>query len=287
MAAAAVACLLLGNVALWMRQDVYSARNVSAEAQRIVGSSNVQGAVADLLTAKVLEPVLAQAQLGPFMGLAEKPLLNASRRLVQEVVATQPAQHVAARLIEEVVRELDRGSGPIALSPDQLAWVASPSLAGNRLVASVLHTADTTGCCQVVLAQRQSLAFSWRHVGLVRTAGLALPALSVVLAAIALGLARRRGRLALIMAGATALTGLLTLASVVVGPHFWVGFMVKPGPTAGVFRAADTTVFNRATAGLWDHSLVVAAAGACLLAALAAGLHLRTSRLMAGAHGGG
>ncbi|HUJ65616.1 MAG TPA: hypothetical protein VLX59_08780, partial [Acidimicrobiales bacterium] len=168
MAVAAVACLLLGNLALWMRQDVYSARNVSAEAQRIVASSNVQGAVADLLTTKVVQPVLAQAQLGPFTGLAEKPLLDASRRLVQEAVATQPAQHVAARLVEEVIRDLDQGTGPIALSPDQLAWVASPSLAGNRILASVLHTADTTGCCQVVLAPRQSLAFSWRHVGMIR-----------------------------------------------------------------------------------------------------------------------
>ncbi|HUJ64577.1 MAG TPA: hypothetical protein VLX59_03500, partial [Acidimicrobiales bacterium] len=75
--------------------------------------------------------------------------------------------------------------------------------------------------------------------------------------------------------------------SVIVGPSFWVGVTVKPGPTAGVLRAADTTVFNRATAGLWDHSLVVAAAGACLLAALATVLQVRTSRPMAGPDGSG
>jgi hypothetical protein len=280
LAVAAIVCLFLGNLALWMRQDVYSARNVNQEAQRIVGSPDVQGAVAELLTSKVVQPVLVGAALsasglGPLSGLVKAPLTSAARDLIVHVMATQPAQHVAARLVEQVVPELDRGSGPISLSPEQLFWIASPGLASNHVVASILQKADGTGCCQAVLAQRQSLSFGWRHVAMIRTAGVALPALFLAFAALGLCMAPRRGRLAVVLAGATALTGLVTLGSVLAGPHLWTGLMVGSGSSAGVLRAADTAAYDGATSALSGHSLAVAILGAGLLAGLAAARYVR------------
>jgi hypothetical protein len=285
LAVTAIVCLFLGNVALWMRQDVYSARNVDQEAQRIVGSSNVQGAVADLLATKVVQPALAQTQLGPLTDLFKAPLISVSSRLIQKVVATQPAQHVAARLVEQVVPELDRGSGPISLSPEQLAWIASPSLASNSTVAKALNTAARTGCCQVVLAQRQSLSFAWRHVGMIRIAGIVLPALFVACVGLALGFSRRRRRLAMILAAASVGVGVVTFGSLWFGPQFWDGLMVRPGSTAGVLRAVDSTLFNGSTAALRIDSLAVALLGTGALVALVAARPLRGSRWLTGGNG--
>jgi hypothetical protein len=279
LAIAAIVCLFLGNLALWMRQDVYSARNIDQEAQRIVGSPNVQGAVADLVNTKVVQPVLVDpalsaSGLGLLSGVLKAPLTTAARGLIDRVMATQPAQHVAARLVEQVVPELDRGSGPVSLSPEQLLWIASPSLASNHLVASILHTADRTGCCQVVLAQRQSLSFGWRHVGMIRTAGVVLPALFFAFAVLGLCLARRRARLAVVLAGATLLTGLATLGSLLAGPHFWAGLMAGSGSSAGVLRAIDATAYDGATAALRGHSILIAVLGAGVLAGLAVARYL-------------
>jgi len=285
LAVTAIVCLFLGNVALWMRQDVYSARNVNQEAQRIVGSTDVQGAVADLLAAKVVQPALAQTELGPLTSLFKAPLMSVSRRLIERAVATQPAQHVAARLVEQVVPELDRGSGPISLSPEQLAWIASPSLASNSTVARALDTAERTGCCQVVLAQRQSLSFSWRHVGMIRTAGVVLPVLFVVCVGLALGLTRRRRRLAMVLAAATILVGLVTFGSLLAGPQFWDGLMVRSGSSAGILRAVDATLFNGATTALRNDSIAVAVLGTGVLAALVAARQIRASRWTTGREG--
>jgi hypothetical protein len=264
----AVACLFLGNAALSMRQDVYSAQNVDREAQQIVGSSNVQAALADLLTDKVVEPVITQTGAGLFSVLSS-PLTSVARRLIEQAVATQPVQHVAARLVEQVVPELQRGSGPVSLTAQQLAWIVSPGLASNRLIAGMLHTADRSGCCQVVLAQRQSLSFAWRYVQQIRLAGVVLPALFVVFAGLALWITRRRRRVALILAGATAATGLLTLGLVWAGPQFWSSLIGRPGPSGGVVRAADGAVFAGVTAGLRAHCLMLAAVGVGALVALA------------------
>ena len=42
LAATSVVCLLLGNVALWVRQDLYSTRAADQQARQIMRSSNVQ-----------------------------------------------------------------------------------------------------------------------------------------------------------------------------------------------------------------------------------------------------
>jgi hypothetical protein len=280
LAATAIVCLVVGNVALWMRQDVYSARNVGQEAQQIMGSSDVQHAVADLFTTRVVQPAIDHAGLGPFTGLVSGPVMSLARRVIDDAVASQPAQHMAARLVEQVVPELDKGTGPVALSPQQLAWIVSPSLASNHLVAPVLRAAEQTGCCRVVLVQRGHLSFAWRHVRGIRTAGVVLPTLSLALAALAIVISRRRVRMAMILATAAVATGLVTFASLWAGPGLWGGLMSQPGQAAGVVRAAQRTVFDGATRGLRQHSLLLAGVGASVLAALAASRWLKSSQVM-------
>src|SRR5262249_36219755 len=123
LAVAAIVCLFLGNLALWMRQDVYSASHIEQEAQHILRSSDVPTAVADLLTTRVVEPALGQAGLGPFAGVVKAPATSVVRRLVNQAMSAQPTQHVAARLVEQVAPELNRGAGPVSLSPEQLTWI--------------------------------------------------------------------------------------------------------------------------------------------------------------------
>lgn len=268
LAIVAVLCLLLGNTALWMRQDLYSARHVDAEAQQIVGSASVEGAVANLLTTDVVEPVLGQAgSASP--GLIGASLSSAARGLIEHALATQPVQRVAARLVEQVVPELQHGTGPVTLSARQLAWIASPGLADNRLVATMLDAANGSGCCRVVLAQRHSLSFAWRHQDEIRAAGIVLPAVFVVCLTLALCLTRRRRRLATILAASTVVTGLAMVALLGVGPNWWTRLLSRPSAATGVVRAADRSVFGAATASLRLQSTVVAAAGAAALAVLA------------------
>ena len=255
LAIVAVLCLVLGNVALWMRQDVYSARHIDAEAQQIVGSANVQGAVANLVT----------TDLVPRFGTS---LTNVARGLIEQALATQPAQRVAARLVEEVVPELQHGTGPITLSARQLAWIASPSLADNRLVANVLDAAEGSGCCRVVVAQRHGLSFVWRHQGQIRVAGIVLPVVFVVCALLALAITDRRRRLAVVLAASTAVAGLGTIALLGVGPAMWIGLFSRPG-AAAVVRAAERSVFGAATASLRVQSVILTAAGVGALAVLA------------------
>jgi hypothetical protein len=278
LAASSIACLVVGNVALWMRQDLYSARAVGQEAQQIMGSSDVQQAVANMLVTGVVQPALDHAGLGPLTGVVSAPVMGIARRAIDDAVASQPAQHVASRLVEQVVPQLDKGTGPVALSPEQLAWIVSPSLASNRLVADALRTADRTGCCRMVLVQRGHLSFTWRHVRDIRTAGLVLPPLALAFAALAVVVSRRRVRMAMILAGATAAAGLATFASLWAGPGFWANLTSHAGPAAGVVRAAQRTVFDWATAGLRQHSLWIAAAGGVALAALVGGRLLTSSR---------
>jgi hypothetical protein len=271
LAVASVVCLLLGNVALWMRQDLYSARAVGREAQQIMGAPDVQQAVANLVMTGVVEPALHRANLGPLTSVVSGPVVGLARRAVENAVASQPAQQIASRLVQQVVPELDKGTGPVALSPDQLAWVVSPRLAANRIVADVLRTADQTGCCRVVLVQRGQMSFAWRHVRGVRTAGVVLPPLGLASGALAVVVSRRRLRMAMILAGAAAAVGIATVASLWAGPGPWAGLMSNAGPAAGVVRAAQRTVFDSATAGLRQHSVLLAGAGILLLAALAFG----------------
>jgi hypothetical protein len=271
LAATSVVCLLLGNVALWMRQDLYSTRAVSHEAQQIMGSSDVQQAVANLFVSGVVQPAIDHAGLGPFTGAVSGPVMSLARRAIDDAVASQTAQHVATRLVEQVVPQLDKGTGPVALSPEQLAWVVSPGLASNRLVADALRTADRTGCCRVVLVQRGHMSFTWRHVRGIRTAGIVLPPLALVSAALAVAVSRRRVRMAIILAAAATAVGIATFASLSAGSRFFAGLTSQTGPAAGVVRAAQRAVFDGATAGLRQHSLVIAGAGGVVLAALIGG----------------
>ena len=272
-AAATIVCLLLGNVALWMRQDVYSASNISREAQQIVGSADVQHAVADLLVTHVVRPALSQANLGsvlgPLAGVAERPVLSFASGLVDRAVASQPAQQIEARLIEAVTPQLEKGAGPVALSADQLVWIVSPSLAANRVVATVMGYADRSGCCAVVLAQRADLAFGWRHIRAIRAAGIVLPAATLVFAALALLVAPRRRRLVTVLAAATAVAGAATLVSLAAGPGLWINFVSRNSVAAGVVRAASVAVFHGATAGLSMRSWALVTAGATALVVLA------------------
>jgi hypothetical protein len=277
LAVGAILCLFVGNAAHWMRQDVYSSASVDREAQQIVGSSDVQAAVANLVTTRVIQPILHQTAAGPW-GLITDPLTKVAGQLVERTLSTQPARDVAARLVDQVVPEMQHGAGPITLSAEQLAWIVSPGLAANNAVATVLRAADRTGCCHVLLAQRQGLSFVWRHVDEIRMAGMVLPAMFVALVTLSLGLARRRRHLAMIIAASTAATGLATMGLLWAGPGFWSGLTSRPSAAAGVVHAADRTVFGSATASLRAHSLLIATVGAGALAMLAVSSGIRTRR---------
>jgi hypothetical protein len=274
-AATAIVCLVLGNVALWMRHDVYSTTTVTREAQQIGRSPNVQRAVASLLVTRVVQPAIDQtltqslpSWLSPLRQAAEGPALKLATQLIDRAVASQTAQDVAARLVATVTPQLEKGSGPISLSPDQLARIISPSLAANSTVAEVLNSADHSGCCNVVLAQRKDLPLAWRHVSGIRTAGLALPAAAVISAGLALGLARRRRRVAVVLAAATALAGLLTLTLLWASVDFGGNLMGHSGPATALAPGTWGPIFDRATTGLRDQSWAVAAGGTIALLAL-------------------
>jgi hypothetical protein len=95
------------------------------------------------------------------------------------------------------------------------------------------------------------------------------PALFAGFLMLGLGLARHRTRLATVMAAAAAIGGLATVALLWAGPQFWAGLVSRSGAAGGIVRAVDRAVFNSATSGLRQHSLVVAAVGAMAFVVLA------------------
>jgi hypothetical protein len=101
-----------------------------------------------------------------------------------------------------------------------------------------------------------------------------------------LALARHRRRLATVMAAAGAIGGLATVALLSAGPQFWAGLVSRSGAAGGIVRAVDRAVFNSATSGLRQHSLVVAAVGAVAFVVLA-GTRIRYSRGVRAADGHG
>jgi hypothetical protein len=271
LAATSVVCLLLGNVALWVRQDLYSTRAADQQASQIMRSSNVQAAVGDLLVTGVVEPALQRAPLGVLRGVLSAPAISLARRAVDDAMASQSAQQIATRLVAQVVPQLDKGTGPVTLSPEQLAWIASPRLAGNRAVAAAVGTADRTGCCGVTLVQRGQLGFAWRHVRAIRTAGIVLIPLGLMAGLLAMAVSRRRRVMAMVLAGGLTTAGIATFAALLAGPGPWGSLAANAGPAAGVVQAAQRAAFDSATAGLRWHSLLLAGAGVVVLAVLATG----------------
>ena len=105
-------------------------------------------------------------------------------------MSSQQAHDITVRLataIQQPARR--RATGPVAFTPSEMVAIVAPNLADNRIVASIVSFADSTGCCQVVLAERDQLPFVWQHVDLIRTAAIVLPIASLV------GRRRRAGRL--------------------------------------------------------------------------------------------
>ena len=126
--------------------------------------------------------------------------------------------------------------------------IIAPTLVDNRLVAQHRDFADSTGCCQVVLAQRDELPFVWQHVELIRTPAIALPIA-------ALGARPRRGAASRADADARpscsrwacCSSGVATLVGVAVGggARHRRASADPSGPAHDLVRQAASTIYDR------------------------------------------
>jgi len=262
---AMVVALLLGNVALWLSRDVYSTANIAAEARTIVASPDVKKAVTDLLVTRVVDPAVKQANPAgsiPILGgIATVELDKLAAQVVRRAVSTQSAQAISTRLVEAVVPQLQRGAGPVTLTPEELARIVAPGLAANTAVSTVLRSADRSNCCSVALAQRHELSFAWRNVGAVRAAAKVLPVVAVAFGALSLVVSRRRRHQGMVVGAATAGVGLVTLVGLRVGARSWIDATTGTTPLTAVVRAAETSVVRTAGRGLQAQSWLLVALG--------------------------
>jgi len=113
----AVFALFFGNLAFWIRQDVYDTATVIAKAQTITGTTDTQAAVTALFDETVVHPALEQATgtLPTILqGLAEtavEPVATVIDHAVASAVASQSAQEITTRLVKVINQELVSGTG--------------------------------------------------------------------------------------------------------------------------------------------------------------------------------
>jgi hypothetical protein len=276
LAVVAVVLLLVGSVAWWARTTLYDTDAVTAKADEVAASDDVQDAAVALLVERVVEPALAAGYdavplgLGGFLeGVAGDPVVDLATQGVQRAVRSQQAHDIAVRLAEAVQQQLVDGDGAVALTPSELAAVVAPNLVDNRLVASVISYADESDCCRVVLAERDELPFVWRHVELVRAAAVVRPILAVGLAVAALALSPRRRRTALVLSGGVAAIGAVTLLAVGLGGTLGIDAVTDPSdPAHGVVRRAATTIYEISRRELVRQGWILVVIGLAVTAAL-------------------
>ena len=161
LAVGAVLLLLVGSLAWWARSTLYDTEVVTAKADEIAASDDVQAAAVALLVERVVQPALAAgydavpAGLGGFLeGIAGDKVVDLATEGVQNAVRSQQAHDITVRLAAAVQEQLVDTDGAVAFTPSEITAVVAPSLADNRVVASVVSYTDSTGCCRVVLAER-------------------------------------------------------------------------------------------------------------------------------------
>ena len=277
LALVALVALFFGNLAFWARDDLYDTAKVQAKAEKLVGSTDTQQAVTALLVERVVKPAVAQADasvpsiLSPLTDRLDRASVDLATKAIDQAVAAETTQEIATRLVGAVNDQLVAGTGPITLTPGQIVAIAAPSLADNRVVAKVVDVADESGCCVVELAQRDQLPFVWQHVDAIRAAGVVLPIVAVVAAGGAVALARRRGRVVLVLGIGTVVVGLATLGPLWAGSHWGVdriGGTADPSTT--VVRQAARTAFLVTDEALRRQSWVLVVVGSVATAAVIA-----------------
>ena len=280
----AVFALFFGNLAFWIRQDVYDTATVIAKAQTITGTTDTQAAVTALFDETVVHPALEQATgtLPTILqGLAEtavEPVATVIDHAVASAVASQSAQEITTRLVKVINQELVSGTGAISLTPTELLGVLAPSLTKNMVVSKVVDIAESSGCCEVVLAQRSDLPFVWQHVSTIRIAGVLLPLMALASGIVAIALARRRAQMAMGLSGAIAAVGAVTLLALAVGVKWGVRGIGDPSKGSTVLvRQASRITFDVTVGDLRSQCWLLIVVGA-LIAVIVTAVTRRNSR---------
>lgn len=272
LAVVAVAALFVGNLAFWVRDDLYDTAKVEAKTERLVGSSDLQQVVTTLLVDRVVKPAVAKADdsvpsiLSPLTDRLDAASVDLATKAIDKAVSSQTTQEIATRLAAEVNQQLVAGTGPVTLEPSQLLAIAAPSLTDNRVVTKIVDVADSSGCCLIVLAQRDQLPFVWRHVDAIRLAGLVLPLFAAAAGVAALVIARRRARLVLVLGAGTILAGVATLVPLWAGSHWGVDHVVgADDPSTTLVRQAARAAFAVTDEALRRQSWGLVLAGVVLV----------------------
>ncbi len=285
LAVVAVVLLLVGSLAWWARTTLYDTDVVTAKAAEIAAADDVQAAATALLVDRVVEPALAKgydaapAGLGGLVqGLAGSQIDDLATSGVEKAVSSQQAHDITVRLATAIQQRLVEGDGPVAFTPSEMVAIVAPTLVDNRVVASIVSFADSTNCCQVVLAERDQLPFVWQHVELIRLAAIALPLAAFVLAVVALLVSSRRRRTALVLSVGVLLVGLATLVGLAVGGSLGIDAVADPSdPAHSLVRQAASTIYQVSKRELVHQAWVITAIGAVGTIALLAWIALGTA----------
>ncbi len=251
LAGVALVALFLGNLAFWARDDLFDTAKVEAKTEQLVGSSDAQQAVTALLVERVVKPAVAKADasipsiLSPLTDRLDSASVDVATRAIDQAVASETTQEITTRLVGALNDQLVSGTGPITLTPSQIVAIAAPSLADNRVVARIVDAADASGCCVVELARRDQLPFVWQHVDAIRAAGVILPVAALLAAGAAVVVARRRGRVLLVLGIGTVVVGLATLVPLWAGSRWGVDHVVADDDASTTLvRQAARTAFR-------------------------------------------
>jgi len=270
LAVVAVVLLLVGSLAWWARTTLYDTDVVTAKASEVAAADDVQAAATALLVERIVEPALAKgydaapAGIGGLLqGLAGSQIEDLATSAVEQAVSSQQAHDITVRLANAIQHQLVDGDGPVAFTPSEVAVIVAPTLADNRVVSSIVSFADSTGCCQVVLAERDQLPFVWQHVELIRTAAIVLPLAALAAGAIALLVSSRRRRTALVLSIGVLLVGVGTLVAVAIGGSLGIDAVADPtDPTHDLVRQAASTIYVVSKRELVDQAWAITALGA-------------------------
>ena len=285
LAVVALVALFAGNLAFWARDDLYDTAKVQAKTEQLVGSTDTQEAVTALLVDRVVKPAVAKADasipsiLSPLTDRLDNASVDLATKAIDQAVSSQTTQEITTRLVGALNDQLVSGTGPITLTPSQIVAIAAPSLADNRVVSRIVEAADASDCCVVELASRDELPFVWQHVDAIRAAGVILPVVALVAGALALVVARRRGRIVLVLGIGTVVVGLATLLPLWAGSHWGVDHVVgTDDPSTTLVRQAARTAFRVTDEALRRQSWFLVAAGSVAVVGVIAARLVRSGR---------
>jgi len=242
----------LGDLGLWTRREVLDSASFETLANKVVQQPDVRDSLADAVTAKIVgqEPRLATQQ-------------SVIRTAVGTLVGTQPFQVVFEHAVSGMHDQLTSGADQLSLQLDPLLPLVRTEV-GKVSNPNVANLVPLSGLPSVTVVQKKDMKALWVAVGLARRASWILPLLSLALLAAALGVAKNRRAVLIVLGAGLAVVSVALVLLLKVGRG-----LLSNAVGSQVTKSAFDSAWDTITSSLVTQTIIIGVVG---LAAVGAGV---------------